>query len=115
MAFFDLNGLKVINDKKGHKAGDTYICLAAGTFIKKFPENAYRIGGDEFVIIMPDVNKAVFECEVHKLQEEMQKKGVSISMGYLWRKSVDDMVDMLNEADRLMYEEKKHYYQSNKA
>lgn len=63
---------------------------------------------------MPDVNKAVFECEVHKLQEEMQKK-VSISMGYLWRKSVDDVVDMLNEADRLMYEEKKHYYQSNKA
>ena len=115
VAFFDLNGLKMINDKKGHKAGDTYICLAAGTFIKKFPENAYRIGGDEFVIIMLDVNKAVFECEVHKLQEEMQKKGVSISMGYLWRKSVDDMVDMLNEADRLMYEEKKHYYQSNKA
>lgn len=115
VAFFDLNGLKMINDKKGHKAGDTYICLAAGTFIKKFPENAYRIGGDEFVIIMPDVNKTVFECEVHKLQEEMQKKGVSISMGYLWRKSVDDMVDMLNEADRLMYEEKKHYYQSNKA
>lgn len=38
VAFFDLNGLKVINDKKGHKAGDTYICLAAGTFIKKFPE-----------------------------------------------------------------------------
>ena len=115
VAFFDLNGLKMINDKKGHKAGDTYICLAAGTFIKKFPENAYRIGGDEFVIIMPDVNKAVFECEVHKLQEEMQKKGISISMGYLWRKSVDDVVDMLNEADRLMYEEKKHYYQSNKA
>ena len=52
---------------------------------------------------------------MHKLQEEMQKKGVSISMGYLWRKSVDDVVDMLNEVDRLMYEEKKHYYQSNKA
>ena len=49
-----------------------------------------------------------------ELQEEMQKK-VSISMGYLWKKSVDDVVDMLNEADRLMYEEKKHYYQSNKA
>ncbi len=115
VAFFDLNGLKVINDKKGHKAGDTYICLAAGTFIKKFPENAYRIGGDEFVIIMPDVNEAVFEREVNKLHEEMQKKGVSISMGYLWRKSVDDVVDMLNEADRLMYEAKKLYYQSNKA
>ena len=60
---------------------------------------------------MSDVNKAVFECEVHKLQEEIQKK-VSISMGYLWKKSVDDVVDMLNEADRLMYEEIKHYYQS---
>ena len=115
VAFFDLNGLKKINDKKGHKAGDTYICLAAGTLIKKFPENAYRIGGDEFVIIMPDVNKTVFEREVHKLQEEMQKKGVSISMGHLWRKSVDNVVDMLNEADKLMYEEKKLYYQSNKA
>ena len=115
VAFFDLNGLKMINDKEGHKAGDTYICLAAGTLIKKFPETAYRIGGDEFVIIMPDVNKNVFECEVHKLQEEMQQKGVSISMGYLWKKSADNVVDMLNEADKLMYEEKKLYYQSNKA
>lgn len=115
VAFFDLNGLKKINDKKGHKAGDAYICLAAGTLIKKFPENAYRIGGDEFVVIIPDVNKNIFEREILKLQDEMQNKGVSISMGYLWKESVTNVIDMLNEADKLMYEKKKLYYQSNKA
>lgn len=115
VTFFDLNGLKKINDKKGHKAGDAYICLAAGTLIKKFPENAYRIGGDEFVVIIPDVNKNIFEREILKLQDEMQSKGVSISMGYLWKESVTNVIDMLNEADKLMYEKKKLYYQSNKA
>lgn len=115
VAFFDLNGLKKINDKKGHKAGDAYICLAAGTLVKKFPENAYRIGGDEFVIIMPDVNKNIFEREILKLQDEIQNKGVSISMGYLWRESVTNVIEMLNEADKLMYEKKKLYYESNKA
>lgn len=115
VAFFDLNGLKKINDKKGHKAGDAYICLAAGTLIKKFPENAYRIGGDEFVVIIPDVNKNIFEREILKLQDEMQNKGVSISMGYLWKESVTNVIDMLNEADKLMYEKKKLYYKSNKA
>lgn len=115
VAFFDLNGLKKINDKKGHKAGDAYICLAAGTLVKKFPENAYRIGGDEFVVIMPDVNKNIFEREILKLQDEIQNKGVSISMGYLWRESVTNVIEMLNEADKLMYEKKKLYYESNKA
>lgn len=115
VAFFDLNGLKKINDKKGHKAGDAYICLAAGTLVKKFPENAYRIGGDEFVIIMPDVNKNIFEREILKLQDEIQNKGVSISMGYLWRESATNVIEMLNEADKLMYEKKKLYYESNKA
>ena len=50
---FDLNGLKHINDTKGHDAGDLYI-IEATKVIERFfgSENFYRFGGDEFVIIL---------------------------------------------------------------
>lgn len=52
---FDLNGLKVVNDRWGHQAGDTLIIHATQlicSIFKKFP--VFRIGGDEFVVIMED-------------------------------------------------------------
>ena len=50
---FDLNGLKIINDTKGHDAGDVYIVDACRTIEKFFGEGKlFRFGGDEFVIIL---------------------------------------------------------------
>ena len=50
---FDLNGLKIVNDTKGHDAGDVYIVDSCRTIEKYFGgENLYRFGGDEFVVIL---------------------------------------------------------------
>ena len=50
---FDLNGLKEINDTRGHDAGDAYIIESVNVIAKYFPfDNIYRFGGDEFVAIL---------------------------------------------------------------
>ncbi|MCR4910911.1 MAG: GGDEF domain-containing protein [Bacilli bacterium] len=54
---FDLNGLKHINDTKGHGAGDLYIVEACHLIEEYFgSENLYRFGGDEFVAILTGEN-----------------------------------------------------------
>ena len=50
--YLDLNRLKTVNDQKGHEAGDALICAAARTIGKIYPNQAYRIGGDEFVVLV---------------------------------------------------------------
>ena len=52
----DLNDLKGVNDVFGHDKGDEYICAAAGCIRKSFPSgHVFRIGGDEFAVILTDV------------------------------------------------------------
>ena len=52
----DLNDLKGVNDVFGHDKGDEYICAAAGCIRKAFPTgHVFRIGGDEFAVILTDV------------------------------------------------------------
>ena len=49
----DVNNLKTINDKLGHKAGDRYICSASSIICKTFKHSpVYRVGGDEFVVFL---------------------------------------------------------------
>lgn len=58
--YIDLNGLKKVNDEQGHRAGDELIVRAAGTIAGIFAEDAYRVGGDEFVVILLDVSREDF-------------------------------------------------------
>lgn len=55
----DCDGLKKINDKYGHAAGDKYICCAKEAIRESLPANSYlfRMGGDEFVAIVPGMKK----------------------------------------------------------
>ena len=48
---FDINGLKGVNDRAGHLAGDEFIREAARHIIAAFPGLGYRLGGDEFLVL----------------------------------------------------------------
>ena len=109
-AYLDLNGLKEINDSYGHEAGDRMIRRAAQVLMRHFPEQAYRVGGDEFVLIAPDISEPAFLKKIHTVQEEMQRKGVSISTGALWEEKTDDLEELLKHADQLMYAEKEKFH-----
>ena len=111
-AYIDLNGLKQINDSQGHEAGDAFIQNAAGVLSRVFPDKVYRIGGDEFVIIQSSIEELEFHNRINRLQEYMKQDQISISIGFLWKASCENLEDMLKEADHRMYEAKKAYYQT---
>ena len=111
-AYIDLNGLKQINDSHGHEAGDAFIQNAAKILSSIFPDKVYRIGGDEFVIIQSSIGELEFHNRINRLQEYMKQDQISISIGFLWKASCENLEDMLKEADHRMYEAKKTYYQT---
>ena len=110
----DMNGLKVLNDTEGHLAGDEALITLALCFNKscKRRQSAYRLGGDEFMIIC----RKNTEDEVKELIERIKKSvgatKYSCSVGYSYslegKKTIDEMV---KESDQMMYEEKQLYYQ----
>lgn len=110
VAYLDLNGLKETNDRYGHEAGDALIRETAQILRKIWPENAYRVGGDEFVVLIPDTAQSTFENKIMTLREQMKQHKISCSLGYLWKESGSELEKLLKEADRRMYEEKQQYY-----
>ena len=113
VAYIDLNGLKNVNDKQGHNAGDQLI-LGAATVISKVVEGqVYRIGGDEFVLICPGIDQEEFHEKIQDILQGMKQCNISISLGSIWKEDQIDIDEMLKEADRLMYIEKEEYHKKN--
>jgi diguanylate cyclase (GGDEF)-like protein len=112
ICFVDINGLKAINDEQGHEAGDTYIREAADIisviFKKKY---CYRIGGDEFVVVMPQVSEHHFSQCVERLRKKTKK--ISMAIGSVWREKCIEMEELINIADKNMYADKSEFYSKN--
>ena len=108
--YIDLNGLKKVNDEQGHRAGDELIVRAAGTIAGIFAEDAYRVGGDELVVILLDVSREDFARKTEQLRRQMQKNGVDASIGGVWQASTENLENLLRLADENMYREKERYY-----
>lgn len=114
VAYIDLNGLKKMNDMYGHEAGDDLIRRAAFAIEAVFSGRAFRVGGDEFVIAQDEVEKAEFLKKIEQIRKEMADRKVSASIGVLWKENQDDMVNMLKQADDIMYDVKKGYHLKEK-
>ena len=110
VAFFDLNGLKEVNDQYGHVVGDTLIQITASIFQQVFLQNTYRIGGDEFVIIQTNIEKKEFEEKLRRIDERTTLNEISISKGALWKAECFNLYEMLQEADKIMYQNKANFY-----
>ncbi|MCF7932827.1 MAG: diguanylate cyclase [Acholeplasmataceae bacterium] len=87
IAFLDINGLKITNDAFGHEAGDDLLKLTAKTIIELISNQyaVYRIGGDEFSILMPKTSLD----EAEKIMEEIASgfsgkthKRIPVSIAY---------------------------------
>ena len=110
--FADLNGLKPVNDNKGHDAGDKL--LKDASQLLKFTFDGcefYRAGGDEFLIIALDKPKEELEAKVKALREKsMIPSKVSFAIGFYYDANGGDIRTAMHEADVRMYEDKKRYY-----
>lgn len=114
IVYLDLNGLKEINDKMGHSAGDTLLRQMADCIRNHFAGKAYRIGGDEFVVIDEMLEEDEFRMAVQAAEEEMTKAGISYSAGISWRSSACSIREQFEEADKLMYQAKRSFYRMGK-
>ena len=113
VAYIDINGLKRVNDLYGHEAGDRLIINTARSMLAILPENAYRVGGDEFVLICFDMDEKIFRSKVRDICDSIAAKRISFSVGVVWEESSSELETMLRRADDLMYAEKKKYYEKH--
>ena len=109
----DVNGLKHVNDTKGHAAGDQLIKDACALLCEQFIHGAvFRIGGDEFAVLLQgkgyDKMKDVIAETNRMIEANIEKDGVVISIGYAVLEPGDKHLrDVFERADQMMYERKK--------
>ncbi len=113
---FDINNLKKVNDGYGHNFGDILITSASKLIRETFePNGIYRIGGDEFCVILEDENAARynellsdFAKSIERFNNSAQAKlPVSVASGYSQYTSDDDnYMSVFRRADSAMYHNK---------
>lgn len=109
----DMNGLKVINDNKGHSAGDEALMTIASCLLQVQTKNfiAFRIGGDEFIIICKRVEEQEIQSVINKIKKNVSQTGYSCSIGYSYSFDKEkSVIDMVKESDEMMYEDKANHY-----
>lgn len=112
LVFADLNGMKLINDEQGHAAGDMVLKRTARLLELLFGENsAYRIGGDEFLILAQGFTEDDFNERVRMLGVQSKVLDISVSVGSRFIKNPATLNEQMREADREMYAVKHAYYE----
>ena len=114
----DVNGLKLVNDSMGHAAGDGLLRTIAEILRDACPEGmlAYRIGGDEFVMLMPNTSTddaAVYVADIRKVVAEKNNEDspykISIALGIATKDTTDqDILECIAIADKNMYLDKEN-------
>jgi len=112
--FWDINNLKPVNDKLGHAMGDYVIKTFASIILSlgNDTRRVYRIGGDEFVMILENPSKKEAEeilAQARKLIREHNEQNtieITSAMGYAYGNG-QDILEVVKEADKNMYENKK--------
>lgn len=111
----DVNWLKQTNDQYGHRAGDELLCCAARCIREAFyrAEDCFRIGGDEFVVVVAAADEDAVKAAVEKLRnlcaewDAKEEYPVSIAVGHAMQAGRTMTADELfMEADAAMYRNK---------
>lgn len=116
--FWDINGLKDVNDTYGHEYGDHLISAISSAIKENMGEYtyAYRIGGDEFVVIIENATEEMLvaiskKCKASiAIKNEVSKIPISASVGYAVGLG-DNIETLIAKADANMYKDKKKHYQ----
>jgi diguanylate cyclase (GGDEF)-like protein len=120
----DLNCLKTVNDNQGHVAGDALL-RRAGEVLKSATEGqpfcAARIGGDEFIVLLPGSDERVALSLQERIESMLELNNqfypgqkLSMAIGTAICRSAVDVEKTLHEADQAMFKAKRSYYEQHK-
>lgn len=125
MIVCDVDGLKLVNDTLGHTTGDQLLRLTADLIKSCFRREdlLFRIGGDEFAIILPKSELLLVKQACQRIQRAVEKHNeenpefpLSLSMGFAVSGKINVHVnDVFKEADNNMYREKLHRSKSTRS
>ena len=119
LCFVDIDGLKIANDKYGHKIGDWLITTIGNTATEllRSSDVIARIGGDEFLIIIPECDSLAASEKMREIQQKLveisssEEKpfhiGFSFGVVSYSPDSTKSAEELISEADKLMYENKR--------
>lgn len=117
----DANGLKMTNDTFGHEVGDELLVMISDTLTEVFNDCCIiRWGGDEFLIFIKNASKGKCNNLISKFKELTKNKmiktlNISVSFGFSLSHSVlKDYKSDINEAEKMMYQQKLHESSSTK-
>jgi len=114
LLYVDLNDFKRINDEFGHEVGDQLLIIVSKRLRKslRYFDIIGRPGGDEFVVLIPDVNDLTAEELATRVSESLEgpyrigseKLQCAASIGLaLYPKNANTLTGLLREADQAMY------------
>lgn len=122
--FFDVDGLKRTNDQKGHEWGDLLLRRCAESLQAIFDDNChgFRIGGDEFLVVVDTEDEKVLEEKLEQWRQSMERINLEnrtrhpglfchMSVGTAFGAKYD-LSSLIVRADKRMYREKEAYHQS---
>lgn len=115
VAMIDLDDFKLYNDTYGHNAGDMVLDTIVGVIqdhIRK-TDMLIRFGGDEFLLVLPDISEKAFEIKLKRIRQHVQETKIvgftnmklSVSIGGVMSQGAT-IEETLRRADRLMYQAK---------
>lgn len=114
LIFIDVDHLKEVNDEFDHKLGDQMLIFIVSTFERLLPKQGSisRIGGDEFLILLPDFTQEEADNFISQVQHECRKQHFGtyqceFSVGnLLYQDEYGNADGFVKEADALMYKDK---------
>jgi diguanylate cyclase (GGDEF)-like protein len=106
LLIFDLDELKMLNDTQGHGAGDEALKRIADALRAtiRTGDNAFRIGGDEFAVILPEADERDAQAAAQRIADELR---FSASFGVAVCGNDCEAGPLLREADDAMYRMKR--------
>lgn len=103
----DLDGLKRVNDNEGHAAGDSYLKALAQAMRNalRIGDTAYRIGGDEFVVLLPETDEGRAKAVAQRI---MAEGGPSFSWGSVtYPDDGEDLDELIDLADKRLFDQRR--------
>jgi diguanylate cyclase (GGDEF)-like protein len=108
LAVLDLDHFKLTNDRHGHPQGDALLRRVAGVLRDgRAADRCYRIGGDEFALLMPNTDEQGARVIVHRLNRTLEEADAAASIGVARMRAGYSAEELRAEADAALYEAKR--------